>query len=355
MTKLGDWYLTMAGYNWGTGNVQRAVEKTGYADFWELYKRNNLPAETKSYVPEILAAIIIANHPEQYGFDEITLDPPVLTDTVTINYSASLRLVSDIVGAPLDELTALNPSLLRGVTPPETSFDLHLPAGTATLFEERMAKIPEDRRNAWRYHRVTAKDTLASVAHEYRVSLDALAEANDRNATDALVGVEALVVPASPAAEPTSAHTRLYTVRRGDTLVTIADRYGVSLNQLREWNHISGMKVSPGQRLRVTGHEAGATSHAHSSRSRHHASIAEEVEKSKAAPAREAAPAKAESDQRATRSEGKRHGASESHRSAKTHDHDGQSRKGQTNAGASDASSRRKSRSHRSTKGSKSK
>ncbi len=86
--QLGDWYLAMAGYNWGAGNVQRAVEKTGYADFWELYKRHNLPAETQNYVPEILAAIIIANHPTQYGFNDITLDPPVLTDTVTVNYSA---------------------------------------------------------------------------------------------------------------------------------------------------------------------------------------------------------------------------------------------------------------------------
>ena len=133
-TQLGDWYLSMAGYDWGAGNIQRAVEKTGYADFWELYKRNNLPAETKNYVPEILAAIIIANHPTQYGFDDITLDPPVLTDTVTINYSADLRLVSDLVGAPVDELVALNPSLLRLLTPPDTDFDLHLPAGTAALF-----------------------------------------------------------------------------------------------------------------------------------------------------------------------------------------------------------------------------
>ena len=81
--QLGDWYLAMAAYDWGAGNVQRAVQKTGYADFWELYKRNNLPGETRNYVPEILAAIIIANNPKQYGFDDVTLDPPVLTDTVT--------------------------------------------------------------------------------------------------------------------------------------------------------------------------------------------------------------------------------------------------------------------------------
>ena len=74
--QLGDWYLAMAAYDWGAGNVQRAVQKTGYADFWELYKRHNLPGETQNYVPEILAAIIIANHPTQYGFDDVTLDPP---------------------------------------------------------------------------------------------------------------------------------------------------------------------------------------------------------------------------------------------------------------------------------------
>ena len=107
---LGDWYLAMAAYDWGAGNVQRAVQKTGYADFWELYRRHNLPGETQNYVPEILAAIIIANHPTQYGFDDITLDPPVLTDTVNINYAVDVRLVSDLVNAPVDELMALNPA-----------------------------------------------------------------------------------------------------------------------------------------------------------------------------------------------------------------------------------------------------
>jgi membrane-bound lytic murein transglycosylase D len=257
--QTGDWYLTMAGYNWGTGNVQRAVEKTGYADFWELYKRHNLPAETQNYVPEILAAIIIANHPTQYGFDEITLDPPVLTDTVTINYPVDLRLVSDLVGAPVNELQALNPSLLHMVTPPDRPFDLHLPGGTATLFGQRVASIPEGRRVAWRYHRLTAGDTLASVAREYRVTEDALAAANQLREGNSIEGVEGLAIPAAaPAATMAAAsapapltHARLYTTRRGDTLVTIADRYGVSLNQLRHWNNITGTLVKPGHRLYV--------------------------------------------------------------------------------------------------------
>jgi len=247
--QLGDWYLAMASYDWGAGNVQHAVEKTGYADFWELYKRNNLPAETKNYVPQILAAIIIANHPTQYGFDDVTLDPPVLTDTVTINYSVDLRLVSDIVEAPVDELIALNPSVLRMTTPPDSSFDLRLPAGTATLFGQRIAVIPETKRNAWRYHRVGGEDTLASVAREFRVPEAELAAVNQLRPSDSIQGVEALVVPLAPAAAPSS--MLMYTARRGDTLVTIADRFGVSLNQLRRWNNTTGIRVEPGRRLHV--------------------------------------------------------------------------------------------------------
>jgi membrane-bound lytic murein transglycosylase D len=248
--QLGDWYLSMAAYDWGAGNVQRAVQKTGYADFWELYKRNNLPGETKNYVPQILAAIIIANHPTQYGFDEVTLDPPVLTDTVTINYSADLKLVSDVVGAPVDELMALNPSLLRMVTPPDAAFDLHLPAGTATLFQQRIAVVPESKRNAWRYHPVAADDTLETVAREYHVSVAELARANQLGESESVAGIEGLAVPVAPVAA-VSTRKLLYTARRGDTLVTIADRFGVSLDQLRRWNRMSGVKVEAGRRLHV--------------------------------------------------------------------------------------------------------
>src|SRR5579863_7352469 len=256
-SQLGDWYLAMAAYDWGAGNVQRAVQKTGYADFWELYKRHNLPAETQNYVPEILAAIIIANHPTQYGFDEITLDPPVLTDTVTINYAVDLRLISDLVDAPVDELMALNPSLLRMATPPDTGFDLHLPAGSAAVFEQRITGIPASKRMSWRYHRVTSDDTLASVARTYHVTVADLAEANQLRPDKGLEGTEALVVPVAPVATP-SMRTLVYTTRRGDTLVSIADRFGVSLDQLRRWNKISsGIKVEPGRRLFVADPSSG--------------------------------------------------------------------------------------------------
>jgi peptidoglycan lytic transglycosylase D len=319
-SQLGDWYLSMAGYDWGTGNIQRAVEKTGYADFWELYKRNNLPAETKNYVPEILAAIIIANHPTQYGFDDITFDLPVLTDTMTINYPVDLRLVSDLVGAPVDELVALNPSLLRLMTPPDTQFDLHLPAGTAALFNERIASIPESRRNSWRYHHVVAEDTLTSVARTYRVSVSDLASANQLGESDKLDGIEALVVPVPPAAAP-SAHTVVYTTRRGDTLVSVADRFGVSLSQLRRWNKLpaTGIKVEAGHRLHVaeparvyrtsSKHRRGSSS----SSSGHSREIA-----STAAPSHETASSKAGGSSHASKSANSGSGASSKGSSGKS-------------------------------------
>ena len=310
--QLGDWYLAMAAYDWGAGNVQRAVQKTGYADFWELYKRNNLPAETKNYVPEILAAIIIANHPKQYGFEEITLDPPLITDTVTVNYSVDLRLVSDLVGAPVDELMALNPSLLRFTTPPDTAFDLHLPAGTSALFQQRIAEIPENKRDSWRYHRVTPDDTLTSVARSYHVQVAELAAANQMGEKDTLDGIEELIVPVPPAAAPSS-RRMLYTTRRGDTLVSIADRFGVSLSQLRRWNKLTGYKVAPGRRLHVSEparavRTRGKRSHtASASASSRNSASAAKGKKSSAAASTKAKSAKTSSSGRAKKSRSRKH------------------------------------------------
>ena len=297
--QLGDWYLAMAAYDWGAGNVQRAVEKTGYADFWELYKRNNLPGETKNYVPEILAAIIIAKNPTQYGFDEITLDPPVVTDTVTINYSIDLRLVSDLVDTPVDELEALNPSLLRLITPADTQFDLHLPAGTALAYQQHVEAIPVAKRDSWRYHHVGPDDSLASIARTYHVEESELAAANQLHVSTSLEGVEAVIVPVAPSAVPSRGV--LYTTRRGDTLVSIADRFGVSLTQLRRWNNLTGTKVAPGRRLHVA--EPVRVSR---TGSRHHKSSASEHEPAHAA------------GKSSSSSKGTRASASKSHSASKT-------------------------------------
>jgi membrane-bound lytic murein transglycosylase D len=248
--QLGDWYLAMAAYDWGPGNIQRAVQRTGYADFWELYRRNNLPAETKNYVPIILAATIMAKNPQQYGLANLAPDAPLIVDTVTVNSATDLRLVSDIVGVPVQEIAALNPALLRGSTPPDTAYELHLPAGTRDLFTRVLAEIPEEKRSSWRYHKLHSGETLEEIARNYHVTAADIAFVNQIQPTQDLANTEALIIPVVPVTTASGSNTR-YRVQKGDTLVTVADRFDVTPEQLRRWNHLRAGKVVKGQSLYV--------------------------------------------------------------------------------------------------------
>jgi membrane-bound lytic murein transglycosylase D len=248
--QFDDWYLAMAAYDWGAGNVQRAVQRTGYASFWQLYKRGVLPAETRNYVPIILAAAIMAKNPDQYGLADLKLDPPLQYDTVQTHTEISLKLVSDITGAPVPQLEAMNPSLLRGVTPPGEEFDLRIPVGTKESFEHDIAMVPADKRASWRFHFVQPGDTLDSIAAKYHVSKDELAEVNQIDSPSDLAQLDAVVIP-ERAPQYMPGRAVLYRVRRGDTLTGIADRFGVSVRELRIWNHIRGNLINAGHLMRI--------------------------------------------------------------------------------------------------------
>ena len=248
--QFGDWYLAMAAYDWGPGNVQRAVMKTGYADFWELYRRNALPAETKNYVPGIIAAIIMAKNPQQYGLDSLVPDAAVVSDTVTVEYAITLPLVADLTGASLPEIVGLNPSLLRMTTPGDIPFDLHLPVGTKDMFADRLKQIPEDKRGSWRFHVVKPGESLDGIALALHSHPPAIAEANGLAAGDSVDTGDELVVPVVLSAS-NGVHPQRYTAKRGDTLVTVADRFNVSVEELRRWNHLSGNALKQGHTLYV--------------------------------------------------------------------------------------------------------
>ena len=140
--QFGDWYLAMAAYNSGAGTVQHAVERTGYADFWELYKRGVLPQETRNYVPIIVAVTIMAKNPEQYGLERVAPQPAPPIDQVSIDYPVDLRLVAECVDTSVDYLQELNPSLLRMTTPKDQTFTLNLPAGSHDKYEAAIAVVP---------------------------------------------------------------------------------------------------------------------------------------------------------------------------------------------------------------------
>jgi membrane-bound lytic murein transglycosylase D len=245
--QFGDWYLAMAAYNWGPGNVQRAVARTGYADFWQLYRLNALPAETRSYVPGIIAAAIMAKNPKLYGLADVVPDAPVLSDEVTTTYAIDMRLVADLTNSTVAEIVALNPALLRLSTPTDTPYDLHIPPGTRDIFLARLKNIPEEDRTNWRFHVVKDGETLDQIAESMHAHASEITTLN--SLTDPIEAGDELVIPI--AASSRLSPGERYKMRRNDTLVTVADRFGVSVEQLRKWNHLSSNRVAPGRSLYV--------------------------------------------------------------------------------------------------------
>jgi membrane-bound lytic murein transglycosylase D len=245
--QFGDWYLAMAAYNSGPGSVQSAVKRTGYADFWELYKRNVLPKETRNYVPIILAVTIMAKNPAQYGLDGIVPEQPVPYDTVKIDYSVDLRLVAQCLDVSPATLQDLNPSLLRLTTPKDQVFELHLPVGTSERYQAAIEPIPPQMRVWWRYHEVAQGDTLVSIARTYRTSLQSIEQENHLQRDDELWPDSKLIIPIPPgkhaATEDGASYARRatrYKVRRGDTVQTVADNFSLPPLMIRRWNHLKG-------------------------------------------------------------------------------------------------------------------
>jgi membrane-bound lytic murein transglycosylase D len=247
--EFGDWYLAMAAYNSGPGTVQNAVKRTGYADYWQLYKRNVLPKETKNYVPIILAVTIMAKNPEQYGLDKVVTEKPVPYDTVKIDYPVDLRLVAECVDTSASTMQDLNPSLLRLTTPKDREFELHLPVGTKDRYLTTITAIPPDMRVWWRYHKVASGDTLSSVARAFHTTPQAIVQVNNLDGDESLRAESELIIPVAPGKHPSdemasySRRATTYKVRKGDTVETVADNFGVPPAMIRRWNHLKGDSV----------------------------------------------------------------------------------------------------------------
>lgn len=244
---FGDWYLVMAAYNSGPGNVAKAIERTGYADFWELQKRNVLPNQTKNYVPIILALALVAKEPAVYGV-QVDPDKAPVMEFVKPGHAIDLRLVADATGADLDDLRLLNPQLLRLVTPDDSSFTLKLPVGTASKFSAAIAAIPSEKWKSWRIHEVTEGETLAGIAKSFKVTPAAVVDVNHLESASAIKVGDRLTIPAAAVTEMKLVH---YRVRRGDTLDGIAGQFSVSVEDIRKWNGLHGNAAPRGARLRI--------------------------------------------------------------------------------------------------------
>jgi membrane-bound lytic murein transglycosylase D len=196
--EFGDWYLAIAAYNCGPGSVEKAVERTGYADFWELRARGVLPAETTNYVPIILAMTIMEKNAAEYGIDGFQLDPPLEYDTVETMAPTSLTLVADILDLPLPELASLNPASLRGMIP--ENYPLHVPKGNGNQLVAAMQLIPTNHLDAWRMHRVGAGETLGTIGKRYNVTPANIVAVNHLESPQAVEG-DRLLIPAAARVE----------------------------------------------------------------------------------------------------------------------------------------------------------
>jgi membrane-bound lytic murein transglycosylase D len=271
----GDWHLVLASYNGGPGRVQRAMKRGNLSDFWKLSaKASLLPRETREYVPMILAAIVIARSPAEYGF-EFGLEPAPSYDTVTVPRPVDLRRIAEWTETTVDEIRALNPELRRWTTPvKDRAYTLKVPAGSAEAVSARLEDSASDELASLKYYTVKRGETIATIARKLGVGRADLAEANYLKTTARLSAGQQLMVPqeatdrAAPVAlsrpiandavvatvewTPSSDLVKtFYQVKKGDTLEAIARTFRTTVASLKTWNGIVGTQIRYGERLTI--------------------------------------------------------------------------------------------------------
>lgn len=254
---FGDWYLALAAYNAGEGKIQRSLAQTRKSDFWSLASTRSLRAETRNYVPAILAATLIAKQPQKFGFD-VDPEPPFTSDVVTIEGQTDLRVLARLADVDLETLRQMNPQLRRGVTPPGGSTDVHVPAGLGAAVAQAYAALPAADRLVLARHQVAKGESLFAIAQRYGVTSAAISSANRLGKNPSMRPGQELIIPAVVARPPEFDGVRTsggaYRVRRGDTLSSIARRYRTTPTVIAAANGIRvRSQLSVGQRLTVPG------------------------------------------------------------------------------------------------------
>jgi membrane-bound lytic murein transglycosylase D len=279
---FGDWHLALASYNGGPGRVQRAVKRSKKDDFWSLSASSRyLPRETRDYVPLILAAVIIARNPAQYGVSIAPLPMPAF-ETITVPRATDIRRIAEWAGTPVQIIQDLNPELRRWTTPVRgDDYDLKVPEGTADAVAARLAESSPDDRAPLNWHTVKKGETLLSISRKLKVNRADLAEANYLSVKSKVASGQRLIIPRAPALLLASAENpapltesrsldavnatgvavpsteradqarKIYRVKRGDTLSSIARIFDTTVAALRSWNRLRGSSLQVGQRLTI--------------------------------------------------------------------------------------------------------
>ncbi|MFB3885051.1 MAG: LysM peptidoglycan-binding domain-containing protein [Thermodesulfobacteriota bacterium] len=267
------WYLAAAGYNAGEGKIANAMKKYRTEDFWELTKYRYLKQETKDYVPQMIAAALIAKDPEKYGFVDIPYEEPLRYDKVNVPAVTDLRIIAKACEISLEELKDLNPELLRWCTPPDSpDYEIKIPFGRQEVFLENFEALQPEQRFRFKTHVVKRGDTLSGIARLYRVAIEPMLEINRIKRTTRLSIGTNLVVPvpmtsvpvtseikptttvkvSTPQNQPSGQKEIIYTIKKGDSLWSIANEMGVNIGALSRWNNLHPeKKLIPGDKLKI--------------------------------------------------------------------------------------------------------
>lgn len=257
----GNWELAMAAYNTGEGNIDRAIARAGSSNFWMIYPY--IAQETRNYVPNILAVILIAKNPEKYGFKGIKPDAPWTYDIVRVPTATSLQLVADATDTNIDHIRTLNPELKRDITPRGDTYDVRVPAGRSKQFAALLQRIAPERRETARIISVAAGEDLQSVANRTGINVAQLQAFNPgvemKSATKLVVPnsnvkltkwVRATSQPGEAA--PASGGIDKIRARKGDTIARIAASRNLDANDVARLNGIPvDAELKAGQEIKV--------------------------------------------------------------------------------------------------------
>jgi membrane-bound lytic murein transglycosylase D len=264
----GNWELAMAAYNTGAGNIDRAISRAGTANFWTIYPY--IAQETRNYVPNILATILIAKNPEKYGFKGIRPDPPMAYDVVQVSNATSLQLVAESTDTSVENIRSLNPELRRDTTPRGEAYNVRVPGGRGKQFLALLKRIPSERRDSARVISVAPGEELQQVANRTGVSL---AQLQAMNSGVDLKTTSKLVVPSSGiklaswqrakpgTTESSSAGLTKVRARKGDTIARIAAARNLDANEVARLNGVTAdVELRAGQEVKLPAMAAAAPS-----------------------------------------------------------------------------------------------
>lgn len=274
----GDWHLALASYNWGEGSVKRAIDKKAAQGLPTDYLSLDMPDETRNYIPKLQAIKNIIANPAKFNIVLPTIDNQPYFVTVTKTRNIDIKLAAQLAEMPLDEFKALNPSFNRGVILGRHEPTLILPADRINVFEANLLAHGTSL-SSWHTYEMKRGDTLASVAKQYRTSVNTLRQANGMGAKSKVGIGDALLVPtgseassaiiatavdsgsvkrvaatrASAPGKSQKPHVRTHKVARGDTLADIAKRYRTTVDQVRALNRLKGSSLQVGKVLQIPG------------------------------------------------------------------------------------------------------